>query len=123
MTKYSIIIHTYTHLPSAGMFPYVCLATMPLFCRVDWPRKLLEARTHRREKFNGESCSSRKSRDYFFKDNDGQSDVADVQDKANDGMRNKKRRVSRKQKLVVAMLLLHVGLQFFLPYSHFVTKV
>ena len=22
------------------MFPYVCLATMPLFCRVDWPRKL-----------------------------------------------------------------------------------
>lgn len=23
-----------------GMFPYVCLATMPLFCRVDWPRRL-----------------------------------------------------------------------------------
>lgn len=22
------------------MFPYVCLATMPLFCCVDWPRKL-----------------------------------------------------------------------------------
>jgi len=22
------------------MFPYVCLATMPLFCRVDWPRRL-----------------------------------------------------------------------------------
>lgn len=21
------------------MFPYVCLATMPLFCRVDWPRR------------------------------------------------------------------------------------
>lgn len=24
----------------SGMFPYVCLATMPLFCRVDWPRRL-----------------------------------------------------------------------------------
>lgn len=22
------------------MFPYVCLATMPLFCRMDWPRRL-----------------------------------------------------------------------------------
>lgn len=22
------------------MFPYVCMATMPLFCRVDWPRRL-----------------------------------------------------------------------------------
>lgn len=22
------------------MFPYVCLATMPLFCHVDWPRRL-----------------------------------------------------------------------------------
>lgn len=22
------------------MFPYVCLATMPLFCSVDWPRRL-----------------------------------------------------------------------------------
>lgn len=23
-----------------GMFPYVCLATMPLFCHNDWPRRL-----------------------------------------------------------------------------------
>lgn len=24
----------------SGMFPYTCLATMPLFCHVDWPRKV-----------------------------------------------------------------------------------
>ena len=23
------------------MFPYVCLATMPIFCKANWPRKLL----------------------------------------------------------------------------------
>jgi hypothetical protein len=25
-----------------GMFPYVCLATMPIFCDANWPRKILE---------------------------------------------------------------------------------
>ncbi|OXU20747.1 hypothetical protein TSAR_007390 [Trichomalopsis sarcophagae] len=112
-----------SRLFSIGMFPYVCLATMPLFCRVDWPRKLLEARTHSREKLDDGECSSRKSRDYFAKDNEAESDVAG-RDEGSVGRRSEKRRVrvSRKQKLVVATLLLHVGLQFFLPYSHFLTK-
>lgn len=25
-----------------GMFPYVCLATMPIFCDANWPRKILK---------------------------------------------------------------------------------
>lgn len=24
------------------MFPYVCLATMPIFCDANWPRKILK---------------------------------------------------------------------------------
>jgi hypothetical protein len=24
------------------MFPYVCLATMPIFCNANWPRKILK---------------------------------------------------------------------------------
>lgn len=25
-----------------GMFPYVCLVTMPIFCDTNWPRKILK---------------------------------------------------------------------------------
>lgn len=33
------------------------------------------------------------------------------------------RKATRKQKFVVSILLCHVALQFFLPYSHFISKV
>lgn len=33
------------------------------------------------------------------------------------------KKVTKKQQFVVSMLLLHIALQFFLPYSHFITKV
>ena len=28
-----------TFFPSKGMFPYVCLATLPVFCNDDWPKR------------------------------------------------------------------------------------
>lgn len=28
-----------TFFPSKGMFPYVCLATLPVFCDDDWPKR------------------------------------------------------------------------------------
>jgi hypothetical protein len=31
--------------------------------------------------------------------------------------------VTKRQKFVVSLLLCHIALQFFLPYSHFITKV
>ena len=30
-----------------GMFPYMMLATMPLFCAADWPKRLLRGRIPR----------------------------------------------------------------------------
>lgn len=33
------------------------------------------------------------------------------------------RKATRKQKFVVSLLLCHIALQFFLPYSHFISKV
>lgn len=32
-------------------------------------------------------------------------------------------KTTKKQKFVVSLLLCHVALQFFLPYSHFISKV
>lgn len=31
--------------------------------------------------------------------------------------------ITKKQKFVVSLLLCHIALQFFLPYSHFISKV
>ena len=40
--KSSLIYFSYIDSCSfpLGMFPWVCLATMPIFCETDWPRKV-----------------------------------------------------------------------------------
>ncbi|XP_032670283.1 vitamin K-dependent gamma-carboxylase isoform X2 [Odontomachus brunneus] len=168
-----------TRLFSIGMFPYVCLATMPLFCRVDWPRKLGhyfnwrrrvsaadvkpidENRAkaiddQRKDSTRFERCASSSNeildnetthegkeevnRDYFTgpkseeKINKGDDDTqlpensiesgkeedVNVREKIPRAQRATK--VTKKQKLVVSILLCHIALQFFLPYSHFISK-
>lgn len=178
------------------MFPYVCLATMPLFCHVDWPRKI-EARLFGRsknavlhnqfqpepsdtceniieEKQTEACCKSQRIRSDSEKTEDNFENLvsktnskgeyssykespANIEDKntatetsngqrdfgmsngaaAEDDIdkrrtascsnhvdkRRKKYNVTRKQKTVVALLLFHVFMQLFLPYSHFITKV
>ena len=116
------------------MFPYVCLATMPLFCRVDWPRKLWgnacavksgAAEEASEDERNEQQCQrrrgSRRSSDF------GSSAQADERSgrEGSKERRSEKRvqRTSRRQKFVVALMLCHVALQLFLPYSHFITKV
>ncbi|XP_058795770.1 vitamin K-dependent gamma-carboxylase isoform X2 [Phymastichus coffea] len=84
-----------SRLFSIGMFPYVCLATMPLFCHVDWPRKFIR---------------------------DSSNNGGEKEEEASPGGCRKKKKISRKQKCVVAALLLHMAVQLFLPYSHFITK-
>ncbi|CAG9768345.1 unnamed protein product [Ceutorhynchus assimilis] len=74
------------------MFPYVCLATLPLFCKEDWPRKV----------FSKQFCDKINKGEPKFK--------APV------------KKVTLKQKFVVLLLLSHMGIQLFLPYSHFITK-
>ncbi|XP_014477597.1 PREDICTED: vitamin K-dependent gamma-carboxylase [Dinoponera quadriceps] len=169
-----------TRLFSIGMFPYVCLATMPLFCRTDWPRKLGLYFIWRREvsaadvnpihvdsaKANDDqteelpksdssvSSSSEilddrttheerkeRNRDYFTETeskeeiNEGDSgnkqllentiepseeEAVNVREKIPRIRRATK--VTKKQKFVVSVLLCHIALQFFLPYSHFISK-
>lgn len=78
------------------MFPYVCLATMPLFCEENWPRKFLGVfrKTKAETKINSSSSC----------------------------IYSTKHKIKWKHRLVVALLLTHCGLQAFLPYSHFLTK-
>ncbi|XP_063863574.1 vitamin K-dependent gamma-carboxylase-like isoform X2 [Scylla paramamosain] len=44
--KLALVFGSFFHLMNSqifyiGMFPWVCLATLPIFCRCDWPRTLL----------------------------------------------------------------------------------
>lgn len=89
------------------MFPYVCLATMPLFCEENWPRKLVGKFRHCKS-----NISTNKSCIYSPKVNKDRKKEHRLPVK-----------VTWKHRLVVVLLLTHCGLQAFLPYSHFITKV
>ena len=153
------------------MFPYVCLATMPLFCNVDWPRKIIawftgssiyvsnyetyenntnNLSTSIESSSNIEDTKKEKNKEILDeKETDSVSDRtalnAKIEKKKSHkeggenwseseeqkvsawrhkiGEKKKLPRVTKKKKFVVSLLLLHVMLQFFLPYSHFITKV
>ncbi|XP_018368720.1 PREDICTED: vitamin K-dependent gamma-carboxylase [Trachymyrmex cornetzi] len=183
----SMVFCTTFHLMNSrlfniGMFPYVCLATMPLFCRVDWPRKLqlyfrlkqkilpinansIDANSVKKtdsqpkesmksnylklssneifynETMHEEKAMNKEKDEKYFvkskseketdeKDNDTRSFKNSI--KLNEkGATNvyKKNwiaqqspKTTRKQKFVASLLLCHILLQFFLPYSHFISK-
>lgn len=90
------------------MFPYVCLATMPLFCSESWPRKI-------EKKIFG-------SKNLDLKANSGclyPEDEIKMYKKSKVFLHNK---ATWKHNFVVGLLMTHCALQAFLPYSHFITK-
>lgn len=166
-----------SRLFAIGMFPYVCLATMPIFCNADWPRRLVSyfkssritsffirnQGTKNCDKYSiasktlddileeeGEfvtpSATPRKTKAEASNREETETSYAEVDNEVHDKTsvikyqqdtvqtqhmktvcRNIKKidckpRATKKQKFVVSLLLLYVALQFFLPYSHFITK-
>lgn len=149
------------------MFPYVCLATMPLFCNQDWPRRLgsffkrncatLLFTRNQDATNNGKFSKSQPNdmyEDHIFNDETSNKKISkNSNDEANNQIDNKllinarKRKgaiepmktpslfkdirvdniksskTTKRQKFVASLLLCHVFLQCFLPYSHFITKV
>ncbi|KAK3909923.1 Vitamin K-dependent gamma-carboxylase [Frankliniella fusca] len=119
-----------------GMFPYVCLATMPLFCHNDWPRTLCAAwRGWWRPQGGADPGACRqpderlswawlhpeRHRDLVadagcLLSDDGRP--ASKKSKAADGVSS----LRWYHHLTAVLLLSHTGLQLFLPYSHFITK-
>ncbi|XP_078050289.1 gamma-glutamyl carboxylase isoform X2 [Augochlora pura] len=163
----AMILCTTFHLMNSrlfniGMFPYVCLVTMPLFCSTDWPRKCIswfrwncksifaDSRTikvcdaipahcfendckkeykdtlnitgSRKEHHKTDKGAKRATKEQ----RDGPREKEDVYNstickRARD-VDSRPVGATKRQKLVVSLLLFHVALQFFLPYSHFITK-
>lgn len=89
------------------MFPYVCLATMPLFCEENWPRKVkfYFSKKESAQPIPSTSCIYTKA---YVKEH---------------RYLHLQSNITWKHKFVVALLICHCGLQAFLPYSHFITKV
>ena len=130
------------------MFPYVCLATMPLFCKPNWPRRLATfvkrtyarsfSKRNRQEIRNCKRIAIERAKESHDEINSRTGNGSSIDDgleegtdsinstitcKSVKGVGSKSTRVTKKQKFVVSLLLFHVFLQFFLPYSHFITQV
>lgn len=82
-----------SRLFSIGMFPWLCLAELPIFYERDWPKMV---------------CKS------VIKTKSGCEVTKNLSWKQN--------RVKCKEKLVVCLVLLYCSGQTFLPYSHFITR-
>ncbi|KAK9298714.1 hypothetical protein QLX08_008077 [Tetragonisca angustula] len=134
-----------SRLFNIGMFPYVCLATMPLFCKPNWPRRLATfvkrtcarsfSKRNRQEIRNCKKIAierAKESHDEINSRTGNGSSIDDGREEGTDSINStitcksveagKSTRVTKKQKFVVSLLLFHVFLQFFLPYSHFITQ-
>ncbi|XP_046392645.1 vitamin K-dependent gamma-carboxylase [Ischnura elegans] len=107
-----------------GMFPYVCLATMPVFCNADWPRTFQRWVEERLKWF---SCLPvRNMRFPWRSDIPLQKASCCIYPRSGNGKKGKDQEegppLSLKHHLIAALLVTHMGLQVFLPYSHFITK-
>ncbi|KAI4498557.1 hypothetical protein M0802_006263 [Mischocyttarus mexicanus] len=133
-----------SRLFSIGMFPYVCLVTMPLFCNFDWPRTFYSWIMFKGNKSINtmKNCTQSEIKNLTNKETNGITNLNDYDSQKSimderkhyesseniktidDSKMNnvKEDKVTKKQRFVVSMLLFHICLQFFLPYSHFITK-
>lgn len=112
------------------MFPWVCLATMPLFYPFDWPKTVSQHLTEKMKTIC--KCFTRK--DLQCDDSveiDENTNAAEVLNSEQLGTHSRQENVEEKErtvdpyqpKVTVCLIMIYVALQAFLPYSHFLTKV
>lgn len=131
-----------SRLFTIGMFPYVCLATMPLFCHNDWPRRLRAGWRHWRWHQDADDNAEVPTQPWPWQQpalcNDAVIDAGCLPPleeppttpaKKNDSGPGGRAAAAAPavplrwyHHLTAALLLSHTGMQLFLPYSHFITK-
>ncbi|CAH3987282.1 unnamed protein product [Pieris brassicae] len=126
---------------SIGMFPWVCLSTMPLFYAFDWPKRVyqillvwllnhnkamskitraicIETQTNKEKK-----CKTKEIKDTteITKDDlNTNKEESTTRDKGDEEKESKNESKSRGK--TILLILLFVFSQAFLPFSHFITK-
>uniref|UniRef100_A0A336LF99 CSON010306 protein n=1 Tax=Culicoides sonorensis TaxID=179676 RepID=A0A336LF99_CULSO len=112
-----------------GMFPWTCLAELPLFYHVDWPRKVIAKmrkcisgeKAVEIEKIETKSIENEDLNDNIDKiESDSDSDLSNLCGPCKSKERNRNK--YKKQKKTVYLIFTYIAVQLFLPFSHFITK-
>ncbi|KAL4240239.1 hypothetical protein ACF0H5_001033 [Mactra antiquata] len=110
-----------SQLFSIGMFPWMMLATMPLFCYPDWPRGLLQKLPHVLQPILPAKIDLQTSPHCIYEKKSVKPD-----DKQKSSIQHDKRppptSPMKYHKLLLGFILSYVGFQCVLPYSHGITK-
>ncbi|XP_030598408.1 vitamin K-dependent gamma-carboxylase [Archocentrus centrarchus] len=120
---YVFFFVTYFHcmnsqLFSIGMFPYTMLATSPLFCYPDWPRRFFaHFPSFLRPVLPLTLPGSQPSPSCVYQESQGTSTQ---QTQTPSAAKSSKLRL--KHKLGAIFTVLYIIEQFFMPYSHFITQ-
>ncbi|XP_008422324.1 vitamin K-dependent gamma-carboxylase [Poecilia reticulata] len=108
-----------SQLFSIGMFSYTMLATSPLFCYANWPRKFFSRFPSLLSgvlPFTTEEIQPSTSCLYPETDSNSSNERPGTQNPA------KASKMRFKHKLGAVFTILYVAEQFFMPYSHFITQ-
>lgn len=106
-------------LSSSGMFSYTMLATSPIFCYPDWPRRFFgRFPAFLRAFLPLTSPDIQPSTSCVYKES--RSSGAERREAAPAAKTSKLR---LKHKLGAIFTIIYIMEQFFMPYSHFITKV
>ncbi|XP_077441759.1 vitamin K-dependent gamma-carboxylase [Vanacampus margaritifer] len=118
---YVMVFVSYFHcmnsqLFSIGMFPYAMLATSPLFCYADWPRRFFgRFPACLRVVLPLTSANPQHSSSCVYHEASGSK-------RQPTPATSKSPKLRFKHKLAAVFTLAYILEQFFLPYSHFITK-
>ncbi|KAM7437124.1 hypothetical protein ABFA07_013196 [Porites harrisoni] len=102
-----------------GMFPYAMMATLPLFCACNWPKKVLSFLPTFMARILPSLDDPQTSTHCVYP----VSTVSeDKQQLDREKTAEKNQTPGTKHKALVLIVLTYIGIQLFLPYSHFITK-
>ena len=105
-----------------GMFPYAMLATLPLFCAYNWPKKLFACMPNFISKILPSQEEPQASVHCVYPD----SVMALKSDQGHSGKPKTLKKCQTPTASHMASLFIvfvYIGCQLILPYSHFITKV
>lgn len=104
-----------------GMFPYAMLATLPLFCAYNWPKKLFACMPNFIVKILPSQEEPQANVHCVYPDSD--KILKNDQDLKKPKTSKKYQTPTASHMASVFLVLVYIGCQLFLPYSHFITKV
>ena len=105
-----------------GMFPYAMMATLPLFCAYDWPKKVFSYMPGFISKILPSQAEPQSSAHCVYPESTKAPDS--VQEQNGKTKTSKKCQTPTvKHMAMVCIMLVYISIQLFLPFSHFITKV